>query len=230
MIQRLTIERNCAMTNTNCLQGIKCPRCGYEDRFLISATITADVTDDGSEIAKNRGDFEWDDRSRIECHGCGTTGTVGEFSLEHPEVPPTTTTDSAYQLADDEATDVAEAEAAAIRCEPAAPSVMAALKAVLPYAWNERASLSKCGERDGDPIVKGELEACDRALDQATAAITDGALEADAAVAADVPKIRIEVRGGVVQDVSNVPPGWHYQIVDYDDLECRGEADAGEEA
>ena len=42
--------------------------------------------------------------------------------------------------------------------------------------------------------------------------------------------IRIEVRGGVVQDVANLPPGWSYEIVDHDDLESRGEADAAEEA
>jgi hypothetical protein len=30
--------------------------------------------------------------------------------------------------------------------------------------------------------------------------------------------IRIEVWGGKVQNVSNVPPGWDYEIVDYDHL------------
>jgi hypothetical protein len=30
--------------------------------------------------------------------------------------------------------------------------------------------------------------------------------------------IRIEVWDGVVQNVSNVPPGWDYEIVDYDHL------------
>jgi hypothetical protein len=28
--------------------------------------------------------------------------------------------------------------------------------------------------------------------------------------------LTIEVRGGVVQDVSNVPPGWDYEIIDHD--------------
>ncbi len=36
----------------------------------------------------------------------------------------------------------------------------------------------------------------------------------------DTTTIRIEIRGGVVQDVSNIPPGWNYEIVDHDDLEC----------
>jgi hypothetical protein len=33
--------------------------------------------------------------------------------------------------------------------------------------------------------------------------------------------IIIEVRGGVVQDVQNVPPGFDYEIIDYDDLEAQ---------
>ena len=28
--------------------------------------------------------------------------------------------------------------------------------------------------------------------------------------------IVIEVRGGVVQDVENLPPGWNYEVVDHD--------------
>jgi len=36
--------------------------------------------------------------------------------------------------------------------------------------------------------------------------------------------IIIEVMGGVVQEVSNLPEGWLYQIIDYDD-----EAEKGEE-
>jgi hypothetical protein len=31
--------------------------------------------------------------------------------------------------------------------------------------------------------------------------------------------IQIEVRGGSVQDVSNVPPGWDHQIIDHDNAE-----------
>lgn len=36
--------------------------------------------------------------------------------------------------------------------------------------------------------------------------------------------IIIEVRGGVVQDVQNVPPGYEYEIKDYDDIEAEEEA------
>ena len=42
--------------------------------------------------------------------------------------------------------------------------------------------------------------------------------------------IVIEVLGGVVQDVHNVPPGYDYEIMDYDDLEAEGEAADGRSA
>ena len=32
-------------------------------------------------------------------------------------------------------------------------------------------------------------------------------------------EIKIEVGGGCVQDVSNLPPGWNYEVIDYDNKE-----------
>jgi hypothetical protein len=46
------------------------------------------------------------------------------------------------------------------------------------------------------------------------------------AAAPQAGTIRIEVWDGVVQDVSNVPPGWDYEVVDYDHLTSWGSADA----
>ncbi len=43
------------------------------------------------------------------------------------------------------------------------------------------------------------------------------------------PPIVVEVRGGVVQDVRNVPPGYDYQVEDYDNLEAE-EEEAGRPA
>ena len=37
------------MTNTNCLAGVCCPKCGQKDGFFIHASITAEVTDEGAE-------------------------------------------------------------------------------------------------------------------------------------------------------------------------------------
>lgn len=41
--------------------------------------------------------------------------------------------------------------------------------------------------------------------------------------------IRISVRGGVVQDVENIPEGWNYEIIDYDDLAAGGGSYCGDE-
>ena len=69
------------MTNENCLEGIKCPKCGNEDRFFIAATIIADVTDGGADVAKNT-DMEWDDDSHTRCPDCGEEGVLGGFRTE----------------------------------------------------------------------------------------------------------------------------------------------------
>ena len=35
------------MPNTNCLEGIRCTKCGHEDSFKIKATVLVLVTDEG---------------------------------------------------------------------------------------------------------------------------------------------------------------------------------------
>ena len=69
------------MTNTNCLENIKCPACGNEDRFLIAANIVVDVTDDGADIASPMycNGFEWDDDSYTRCPECDKEGKLKEF-------------------------------------------------------------------------------------------------------------------------------------------------------
>lgn len=64
------------MTNTNCLEGIKCPDCGNEESFRIAARTIATVTDDGTE---DYGDMEWDDDSYAECAACLRHGTLKDF-------------------------------------------------------------------------------------------------------------------------------------------------------
>lgn len=66
------------MTNTNCLEGIACPKCGNESRFRIQVRTLANVTDDGAETF---GDMEWDDSSYAECPECGRHGTLADFRL-----------------------------------------------------------------------------------------------------------------------------------------------------
>jgi hypothetical protein len=69
------------MTNTNCLEGIKCPACGNEDRFRIAGTTVFTVTDEGTE---DHGDIEWDDDSHVECAQCYHHGALRDFSASVP--------------------------------------------------------------------------------------------------------------------------------------------------
>jgi hypothetical protein len=74
------------MTNTNCLEGIRCPKCGQKDRFFIHASITAEVTDDGAEVAPSpRGDIEWDRNSATECAECGYSACLKHFRKLPPD-------------------------------------------------------------------------------------------------------------------------------------------------
>jgi hypothetical protein len=68
---------------------------------------------------------------------------------------------------------IAKAEAAGIPSESARSELLPALEAVLPYAWDERASLRECWQRDDDPRIKAELRQCDRAIENARAAIAE---------------------------------------------------------
>jgi hypothetical protein len=70
------------MTNTNCLEGICCPKCGQEDQLRIAATISCLVTDDGSDPV---GDHEWDDDSPTSCPECGFNGGLKDFRKLPPD-------------------------------------------------------------------------------------------------------------------------------------------------
>jgi len=65
------------MSNQNCLQGIKCPKCGNEDRFKIQASIACHVTDEGSEPD---GDHEWDETSHTICPVCEFENSLAAFT------------------------------------------------------------------------------------------------------------------------------------------------------
>jgi hypothetical protein len=66
------------MTNTNCLENIKCPECGNEHTFHIAATTTATVTDEGVE---DYTDMEWNDDSYADCAQCFHHGTLKDFTV-----------------------------------------------------------------------------------------------------------------------------------------------------
>jgi hypothetical protein len=64
------------MTNSNCLEGVRCPQCAQENS-LITATMTCDVTDDGSE---RLGDHYWDGDSFTHCPECEHEGALKDFT------------------------------------------------------------------------------------------------------------------------------------------------------
>ena len=62
--------------NVNCLEGIRCAKCGSYEPFRITVTCTALVYDAGTD---NPEDTDWEDESDIRCVGCGHTGVVADF-------------------------------------------------------------------------------------------------------------------------------------------------------
>ena len=66
------------MTNSNCLEGIACPKCGNDGMIFIEAMTLTVVTDDGAEAF---GDMEWNGDSYAECPGCQHCGTLDEFRI-----------------------------------------------------------------------------------------------------------------------------------------------------
>jgi hypothetical protein len=97
-----------------------------------------------------------------------------------------------------------EQQAANGRLIVAAPKILAALR---------RAEFLMRRVSDGDHRA---LENLLSAADQARAAIAEATGELPSS---GDRTVTIEVRGGVVQEVSNVPPGWDYEIIDYDNAE-----------
>lgn len=78
------------MSNVNCLEGIRCPACGNEDRFLIEATLIMVVTDDGTMPVS--GDICWDDDSYAECSDCRVPAKLGDFQTVAESRPRTNST------------------------------------------------------------------------------------------------------------------------------------------
>ncbi len=72
------------MTNTNCLEGLRCPHCGQAERLRVVARVMCLVTDGGSEPF---GDHDWDDDSIAACPDCEFAGPLLEFRAG-PGLPP----------------------------------------------------------------------------------------------------------------------------------------------
>lgn len=66
------------MVNENCLMGMRCPKCGYNEMFAIEITSSwATVTDDGAEI---EGAIEWGEDCGCRCGACDYEATVKDFT------------------------------------------------------------------------------------------------------------------------------------------------------
>lgn len=63
--------------NTNCLEGMACPKCQSEGPFWINAKLDILMHDDGHDT--DGGDTEWDGESACTCKECQHGGTVADF-------------------------------------------------------------------------------------------------------------------------------------------------------
>jgi hypothetical protein len=70
------------MTNTNCLEGIRCPSCGHEDDFRIEARIMIFVADNGTD--DESGQYAWDGESPCWFAGCAHEGKIKYFENQKP--------------------------------------------------------------------------------------------------------------------------------------------------
>ncbi len=66
------------MSNNNCLEGMKCPKCGGYGPFRIEISTVVIHDDDG--VIDDSNDKHWDHRSFCGCCDCSYTATVAEFT------------------------------------------------------------------------------------------------------------------------------------------------------
>ena len=70
------------MPNTNCLEGLRCPKCKQDDMLHIAGTSLFHVVDDGT---LQHEDIEWDDDSFARCPQCNFEGILKDFRIEEVE-------------------------------------------------------------------------------------------------------------------------------------------------
>jgi hypothetical protein len=70
---------NVKNSNTNCLHGMRCPKCKSLEPFAIGITTTVRVFDDGTDDQLS--DTHWDEHSYCECAGCLFAGTVKDCTI-----------------------------------------------------------------------------------------------------------------------------------------------------
>jgi hypothetical protein len=80
-IEHMTKTITKTSKNTNCLEGVKCPKCGQEDLFKIAASVIGEVCDDGTE--DQDGGYEWDQQAFCQCCECDHAGKLADFTIEN---------------------------------------------------------------------------------------------------------------------------------------------------
>lgn len=65
--------------NSNCLENIRCPKCGHEDDVNITVVSVVNMVDDGTDF--EGADADWDGMSAVRCSSCGRHGKAWEFSV-----------------------------------------------------------------------------------------------------------------------------------------------------
>lgn len=68
------------MANSNCLEGIRCPKCKDYYCFYIQVLTCAEFTDEG---CGDYHDMEWTDKSEVRCHNCDHLGVMRDFRIEN---------------------------------------------------------------------------------------------------------------------------------------------------
>jgi hypothetical protein len=69
------------MGNTNCLAGMRCPKCKSERKFLIRCSALMAVTDEGTDYCGDA-ETDWEDDSFCACCDCDMTGEVKDFRIK----------------------------------------------------------------------------------------------------------------------------------------------------
>ena len=66
--------------NSNCLEGMECPKCKQHETFHISTEVWVEVQDTGTEDLQQ--DYEWDKKNPCKCPECNFEGTIKTFTIK----------------------------------------------------------------------------------------------------------------------------------------------------
>lgn len=65
--------------NSNCLDGMQCPKCKSLEPFSIQCHCIVQVFDNGTDVTS---DHEWDENSFCSCDKCHFSASVKEFEVK----------------------------------------------------------------------------------------------------------------------------------------------------